>query len=212
MTEILPEGHSANMLEDMSNASDEQKALFNSYLDNYKKTSKVDVDINGQETDTHLGWPSKWKNFYIRATRILNEDESFEDAAREHALMASGMLLSLLKIVPIEGGYEEGKQSQVLVNRYERNPLNRELCLAAKGCSCSVCGFDFGKKYGKIGKGFIHVHHIVPVSQMGGSYIIDPIKDLVPVCPNCHVMLHTREVPLTPEELITIIEREGSNE
>ena len=66
---------------------------------------------------------------------------------------------------------------------------------------CSVCGFDFQKQYGAIGKNFIHVHHIVPVSQMGDGYVVDPIKDLIPVCPNCHAMIHRTDPPLTIEEL-----------
>ena len=49
---------------------------------------------------------------------------------------------------------------------------------------------DFENMYGELGKGFIHVHHIVPISMIGKEYKIDPIKDLVPVCPNCHAMLH----------------------
>ena len=44
--------------------------------------------------------------------------------------------------------------------------------------------------YGELGQGFIHVHHIVPISKIGKEYKIDPINDLVPVCPNCHAMLH----------------------
>lgn len=212
VTEILPESHSGNMLSDMSKATEEQKTLFNSYLDIIKETCKVEIGINGSEVDTHSSWPPYWKNFHFRLTRILNEEESFDDVAKQHAVLSSGMMLSLLRIVPLEEGYEEGNKSKAIINKYERNPLNRELCLSAKGCVCSICGFDFEKKYGKIGKGFIHVHHIIPVSQMGGSYVIDPINDLVPVCPNCHAMLHTSDVPLLPEELENIIKEVAKNE
>jgi len=97
----------------------------------------------------------------------------------------------------------EGAKSRVTVNRYERNPKARAKCLAAKGCSCSVCGMNFEKVYGEIGKNFIHIHHIVPISEIGQTYIIDPVKDLVPVCPNCHAMLHQGKngKVLTVEEL-----------
>jgi 5-methylcytosine-specific restriction protein A len=53
-----------------------------------------------------------------------------------------------------------------------------------------VCGLDFEERYGKLGKGFIHVHHIVEISKIGKKYKVDPKKDLRPVCPNCHAMLH----------------------
>ena len=87
-------------------------------------------------------------------------------------------------------GLYEGTIMQVCINKYERNHEARERCLAIKGYKCSVCGMNFEKVYGEIGHGFIHVHHIVPLSTIGKNYIIDPIKDLVPVCPNCHSMLH----------------------
>lgn len=58
------------------------------------------------------------------------------------------------------------------------------------GTACAVCGIDFEKVYGELGKGFIHVHHTVPIHTIGEEYTINPGKDLIPVCPNCHAMLH----------------------
>ena len=86
--------------------------------------------------------------------------------------------------------YYEGAIKKIYVNHYERDKDAREKSIKAKGCRCAVCGIDFEKTYGDIGKGFIHVHHIVPISTIGKEYKIDPVKDLVPVCPNCHAMLH----------------------
>jgi len=105
---------------------------------------------------------------------------------------------------------ERGKIS-VLVNRFERNRQARAECIKSFGTACSVCGFDFEKRYGNIGKGFIHVHHLTPVSQVGKDYKIDPSRDLRPVCPNCHEMLHSRpNTPLSIEELQIIIEKNRS--
>ena len=87
-------------------------------------------------------------------------------------------------------GYFEGALKKVYVNHYERDREARNKCIEAHGCKCSVCGMDFEKMYGELGQGFIHVHHIVPISKIGKEYKIDPINDLVPVCPNCHAMLH----------------------
>jgi 5-methylcytosine-specific restriction protein A len=97
--------------------------------------------------------------------------------------------------------YQEGQRTQVLVNRYERNRNARDECIRQKGTVCSVCQFDFGFFYGELGQGFIHVHHIVPVSQIGEEYEVDPIRDLVPVCPNCHAMIHRRNPALSIDEL-----------
>ena len=103
----------------------------------------------------------------------------------------------------------EGVKKEIFVNSYERNPLARQKCIDAHGFKCSVCGLDFGKRYGNIGRGFIHVHHIVPISTIGKEYKIDPINELVPVCPNCHAMLHRGGggKVLTVDELKEIVEK-----
>ena len=105
--------------------------------------------------------------------------------------------------IPTEylGQLFEGAKRTITVNSYERNPLARRLCIEYYGTTCSVCNFDFGKEYGEIGQGFIHVHHLTRVADIGETYEIDPIKDLRPVCPNCHSMLHSDKDTLTIEEL-----------
>ncbi|HEY8701683.1 MAG TPA: HNH endonuclease [Arthrobacter sp.] len=90
----------------------------------------------------------------------------------------------------IPGTFPEGVVARVEVNRYERSPEARRICLAFHGTSCAACGFSFEVRYGEIGKDFIHVHHIVPVSQLGAGYQLDPIADLVPLCANCHSIAH----------------------
>lgn len=104
--------------------------------------------------------------------------------------------------------YEEGKSEQVSTNRYERNKEAREKCIAYHGCKCKVCDIDFETVYGDVGRGFIHVHHIVPISTIGISKV-NPIKDLIPVCPNCHAMLHRGfdGKTLTVEELKVIMKK-----
>lgn len=84
----------------------------------------------------------------------------------------------------------EGEEAEFKGVRYERNEKARKKCIEHYGCRCFVCGFDFEKTYGELGKGFIEVHHIVPVSQRGGEYVVDPIRDLRPLCSNCHSMVH----------------------
>lgn len=86
--------------------------------------------------------------------------------------------------------YEEGHRREVLVNRYERDPRARAACIEHHGHSCSVCDVDFASAYGSLGEGFIHVHHLIDLSAIGRRYRVDPVKDLRPVCPNCHAMLH----------------------
>lgn len=84
----------------------------------------------------------------------------------------------------------EGAICRVTVNAYERSPEARCRCIAAHGTSCSICGFSFGAMYGEVAEGYIHVHHLRPLSEIRGEYEVDPVEDLRPVCPNCHAVLH----------------------
>ena len=84
--------------------------------------------------------------------------------------------------------YREGAVTRVEVNRYERNRRARDACIAHHGTRCVVCGFDFAAVYGGLGDGFIHVHHLKQLADLPEGYLVDPIKDLVPVCANCHAM------------------------
>ena len=95
----------------------------------------------------------------------------------------------------------EGALVTVKANKFERNQKARRECVAKKGYQCSVCGRDFEATYGEIGKNFIHVHHLTPISTIGKEYELNVDTDLVPVCPNCHYMLHRKDPPYTIEEL-----------
>lgn len=102
----------------------------------------------------------------------------------------------LIEIFPdtIESTTEvyEGIKKQITVNKYERSSIARAKCIEYHGTKCKVCNIDFAKKYGDIGIGFIHVHHIIPIHRIGKEYQIDYKNDLIPVCPNCHAMLHKK--------------------
>ena len=100
----------------------------------------------------------------------------------------------------------EGALRSITINAYERDAKARQSCIAHFGSACRVCGLDFGRVYGELGRGYIHVHHIRPLSEIGEGYAVDPQKDLIPVCPNCHAMMHQRIPPLTEQELKQIIE------
>lgn len=111
---------------------------------------------------------------------------------------------------PVPGTYPGWALSRVAVNRFERNPEARRACIAHHGTSCAACGFSFELVYGGIGSDFIDVHHIVPVSQLGINYQLDPVTDLVPLCANCHAMAHRGvSTPRTPAELRQIIAGAG---
>ncbi|WP_020683329.1 HNH endonuclease [Marinobacterium rhizophilum] len=104
--------------------------------------------------------------------------------------------------------FVEGAVRRVAVNSYERSAKAREACINHYGVSCVVCELNFERIYGVVGNGFIHVHHLKPLGSIGEGYEVDPVEDLRPVCPNCHAMLHRKNPPFTPEELINLMRRD----
>ncbi|MDQ0972410.1 putative HNH restriction endonuclease [Neobacillus niacini] len=103
--------------------------------------------------------------------------------------------------------YSEGSVQKVLVNKYERNSKARQESLNHYGYNCVVCNFNFEKAYGELAKGIIQVHHLKPLHEIASKYEVDPIRDLRPVCPNCHSVIHSRRPAYEIEELREILKR-----
>ena len=113
-------------------------------------------------------------------------------------------------IVIEEGGLEykttkQRKRSQKLVTfaikEFKKNYKGKLFCL--------VCNFDFYKAYSNYGKDYIEIHHIEPVhkNDMRGSKmtLIKALKKVVPVCSNCHRMIHRKKGQLLPVEKLKAI-------
>ena len=109
--------------------------------------------------------------------------------------------------LPYKATYVEGTSKSITVNAYERNSHARRDCLSKFGYKCAVCQFDFEETYGEIGKEYIHVHHKIPLAEIKAEYTIDPVTDLIPVCPNCHAMIHRTEPALSIEDLRSHLEK-----
>lgn len=111
--------------------------------------------------------------------------------------------------------YIEGEAIRRSITSYERNQFAKGECIKHFGYCCQICGFNFAENYGDVGKDFIHVHHITFISSNGGiAHEVNPHKDLIPVCPNCHAMLH-RKINgryLSPSELKECISLKNSDE
>ena len=150
-------------------------------------------DINTQSEEPLLEKTDNYKSAVINANNLevkkllsddINEVEEVETNIR----------------------FREGATSQTIINSYERNPQARKKCLEYYGTSCFICEFDFGKTFGKIGEGFIHVHHLKPISEIREEYEINPVEDMRPVCPNCHAMIHRRDPLFSIEEMKTLLQ------
>lgn len=144
---------------------------------------------------------------------LIAEDQEMDQAAIEEA-----MDHFLYAVIPdFESGLfaeelfedaelREGACVSVLLDRFERNPAARARCLEERGRRCLICGFDFGEFYGEACEGMIEVHHIEPLSSIRKDHAVDPAKDLIPVCPNCHWVLHADPRGVrSPEEVRAMV-------
>lgn len=219
--EFIPATYGANFVRNMGTVSYEKKNMFSAFAELIlRKGAKITFSINGNRADPcdSNRWPEGWQSLAIKVTRMPVSDGdiiNYAEVVYEWNSLMMGMVLSLADIVPLSDesdflGAVEGSKHKCYVNKYERNPINRKICLENKGFSCAVCGFNFKEYYGEIGERYIHVHHTVPVSSMGEQHITNPLRELFPVCPNCHAMLHTCEPPMEIEKLKYIISKQKS--
>lgn len=151
-----------------------------------------------------------WSNFFVQygITEIDESDYKFLLDLGTDGIHFTSTLDSQKNIIKdYESVYVdvEGKKQLVYSYKYERNSRLRAEALKIHGCSCYACGFNFYKKYGDIGKDFIEIHHIKPLSETSGEVLINPKFDLIPLCANCHRMIHRKKRPVTVEDLKKLI-------
>ena len=163
-------------------------------------------DLSGLDWHSGTGTKNSHRTFLCikdpeAAQKVLLEDISRVKISRQNSRLPDEVHGSNV--------YTEGSVHRVEVNRYERDPQIRSKCIAAHGTTCCVCGFSFGEVYGPEADGYIHVHHLRPLSECDGEYVVDPVKDLRPVCPNCHAMLHLGERCRTIEEVKQLLQKGG---
>lgn len=101
----------------------------------------------------------------------------------------------------------EGNKTIYYQSKVERSVANRKRCIEIFGVQCRICEIKLSEIYGDLADGFIHVHHIESISKNGPRWI-NPSKDLIPVCPNCHSMLHRNDPPMMPNDLRKIMKRQ----
>ncbi len=173
------------------------------------KTSGFEYDfkINGS-ADSNKFNQLEWETFDLSLfKRVANYDEALNCLKLTVLLIVSSILPMITEQVgeleeETAPNYQiEGNLQRIYVNKYERSRLNRAICLELYGFVCSACNLRMADVYGPIGEGVIHVHHIEPVSMMDAPRVLNPATDLVPLCPNCHVIVHRTNPPLSIAEL-----------
>lgn len=207
--------YAVDILHLMESAANSRKGLFVKcwHKMNNKICCKTKVLINGKliEESEFTSLDYSWEAFNISFESFPfydPDDGNRIEVVSEHVCDLWAMLLSLIPYT-IEGK-EEGQAYEKTLTAHERNPINRQLCLQLKGYACAVCGLKFEDVYGNIGHNYIEIHHTNPIADMGSNHVVDIVNELVPLCSNCHSMVHRRKPPYSVEELRKIISEQRS--
>ncbi len=176
-------------------------------LENYLQfTRPVLAKINDVYLETIP--PNRASNYWRDGTRVIDEStynrilSMLPPEGLVDGLPGSEREEELNDIESIFESREEGSSTQRFVTVYERDPLLRKQAIAIHGDTCAACGFSFKEAYGDYAAGFIHIHHTKPISEFEGAVKVNPMTDLVPLCANCHAVVHRRkDVTLSLEQL-----------
>lgn len=216
-----PDTFAADLLRAMSDSSEEKRVSF-SHLAGSLVASGLTIAfrLDGQDHDPSRPeqWPTAWETLALSVeTRPHDIDRgAVSEEVADVALAASSLVLSLLPLQEEEPGETstvgdlEGRRTEVATSRYERSPANRAACIALKGTRCSACGLLLEDRYGSLARGYIEVHHSTPVSELANSPV-DIARDLHPLCPNCHAMVHRENPPIEVARLRAILEDRTSD-
>ena len=211
-----------SLLSDMGRVDEDGQSAFHAVLnDCHNRGAKIDLEINGTPFlfDSKEAWSPTWKRFELKMNigqLNVGIDEGNQDSNTicHWTGRFTAAILAILPTVVIDdgfgpevAGYPEGALTTVQTNRYERDRRNRAAAIAIHGRVCIGCGLEMSSRYGSVAAGFIEIHHATPVSQLCEGYVIDPEHDLVPLCPNCHAVVHRRTPPLTLEELKALLDK-----
>lgn len=211
---FLPGKFSRPLIQKMGEATTDARAAFSALATSAAKEGKLTIRVNGAELDAResASWPNPWQKFELALKKqgVVFEELSSKDLRQLIGTMVSpmfGMCIALIGIEDVisDSSASEGQSFEEISRRYERRLVNREICLSVRGRRCHCCNMDFGEMYGELADGYIEVHHLTPVSQLGAGYQINPVIDLVPICSNCHSVVHLTTPPRNVDELRALL-------
>jgi len=182
--------------------------------------------VNAPGCDVFDAEISIFRHVYRKVTRahsdaiqVAARSQRHTSTARDHSeqlviflshLLGRTLPQPMYEVSPTERAYREGAAIQVLTTKYERDPAARRRCIEHYGTECFVCRLKMSDRYGPPVEGLIHVHHLQQIATIGRSQRIDPVRDLRPVCPNCHAVIHSTTPPRTIEDVQLWLERRRS--
>lgn len=211
---LVPDTFAGRLVRFLGDQAKEVADLWQRMVDEFALDgTQVMVNVNGTARKPIEAVDVEWQSLEIEAsTKIQERPVNPQTRGRALASSALGVLSLFVACFDHDNqvnhtedaeelGDEEGAPVLRLSRQYERKKANRIRCLNHHGYSCVVCGFNFEERYGSLGAGFVEVHHIFPVASMPEGYRPDPRTEMVPLCANCHRMVHKSFPPLDPDEL-----------
>ncbi|AKL72885.1 putative restriction endonuclease [Actinobacteria bacterium IMCC26256] len=155
--------------------------------------------------------PEGWHSLEIEVRKPLPRRTNDQEVIDAWTEAAGNMLCFILSAVGVSADYQEplgiveGFKRVSLQTEYERSPINRWRSIQHHGCRCWVCDVKFDELYGALGNDFIEVHHLFPLSSNSEGHVVDPVTEMVPLCSNCHSMVHKESPPVHPVRLRDIL-------
>jgi len=206
----------APTIRQMMRADEEEMKLARALIASISQYADVELS-DGQSLDN---WTITEKGISIRVEKSGLEnrfdDNNLISICHELVTPILGAMAELYGYDSVDPSSEadteaklEGSVTLAVVRRRERNPRNRLLCVQLHGEICQICGMDTRAKYGDAGA-IIEVHHLQPLSMTDQPRAYDPQTDLIPLCPSCHRVVHTRKpVPWTPDDIKARLAADG---
>lgn len=205
----------------MGNADAAGRAAFQAILSEcLRRGADIEFRVNDQVSDPGEDgtWDQQWSRLSLSLTSPTDPEVHGADPGIGAAFEWSPLFVAaVVALLPLESheandgqaasGFAEGASRVQRSVRYERDRRNRAAAIALFGCQCQACGLDFGDRYGEVASGFIEVHHTTPLSALEADTIIDPARDLVPLCPNCHAVAHRQDPPYSVAEIRAMLRR-----
>lgn len=194
-------------------------------LDNFIDSLLSDIDVKPKKKEIPIAKPKESFDFVEvdAADKLLNnlEDDNLEAFIEEMMTKqeSSANKVATLEVkketqeIPQEVKKENQEIKQILQEETKKEELEKQEeeseeweklkqeCIEYYGAICEICGFDYGYTYGEVFEKNIKIHHIGAKDKEEYLPNTDAIKDLIPICDNCHGIIHSQTPPYTVEEM-----------
>lgn len=147
------------------------------------------------------------KQEYITTEKATEEVKTLkvQKEVSEEKVFVAGVTPKTAEIKPNVEEIKQKSMMPVQVEMKEEDKLDyktriKNECIEYYGAICDICGFDFGYTYGEAYESCIEVHHVHDVNDEIAEDT-HPTKDLVPICSNCHHVIHSQNPPISVEKM-----------